>query len=143
MTVRVDDGHAPVRPPGTVPRPDEKAPELVWSVLVVNAARLPLRARVVPAARADDGLLHVALVAPRSPREWWRVARTGWGGRHTDGAPLRYAQGRAVTLTMPGAPVQVDGDVVPDIVGARVEIRPGALRVAGALAGAAPQTEGA
>ena len=142
VTVQVDDGDGPMPAPVADDTRDEHQ-ERVWSVLVVNAARLPLGARVVPAARPDDGLLHLALVAPRSLVDWARIARTGWGGRHRDDAALRYARGRVVTLRMPDAPVQVDGDVVADIVGARVEIRPGALRVAGALGGAVPQTEGA
>jgi diacylglycerol kinase (ATP) len=105
--------------------------EDLWSVLAVNCARLPLGARVVPGARPDDGLLHVVLVAPRGPADWLQVARTGLGGRHAPHPALRYRQCRLLTVrpTEP-ALVQVDGDVVADIVEARVQIRPGALLVA-------------
>lgn len=105
--------------------------ESLWSLLAVNTARLPLSARVVPAARPDDGLLHVVLVAPRRLRDWGRVVRTGLGGRHTRHPALRYEAGRELTVR-PAEPavVQVDGDVVTDIVSARITIEPGALTVA-------------
>lgn len=105
--------------------------ETLWSLLAVNTARLPLGARVVPHARPDDGLLHVVLVAPRRPWHWGRVVRTGLGGRHTPHPALRYEVGRELTVR-PAEPavVQVDGDVVTDIVTARITIEPGALMVA-------------
>lgn len=105
--------------------------EQLWSVLAVNTARLPLGARVVPRARPDDGLLHVVLVAPLGLTGWVRVARTGLGGRHIHHPALRYRQGRELTVrpTEP-ALVQVDGDVVADIVSARVRLTPAALHVA-------------
>lgn len=105
--------------------------ESLWSLLAVNTARLPLGARVVPGARPDDGLLHVVLVAPRHVGDWGRVVRTGLGGRHTPHPALRYEAGREL-MVRPAQPsvVQVDGDVVGDIVSARITIEPGALRVA-------------
>lgn len=105
--------------------------EDLWSVLAVNSARLPMGARVVPAARPDDGLLHVVLVAPRGLSDWVRVVRTGLGGRHTPHPALRYRQGRLLTVrpTEP-ALVQVDGDVVADIVSVRITLVPGAVPVA-------------
>ena len=105
--------------------------EDLWSVLAVNSARLPMGARVVPAARPDDGLLHVVLVAPRGLSDWVRVVRTGLGGRHTPHPALRYRRGRLLTVrpTEP-ALVQVDGDVVADIVSVRITLVPGAVPVA-------------
>lgn len=105
--------------------------EELWSVLAVNSARLPIGARLVPTARPDDGLLHVVLVAPRGLDDWVRVARTGLSGRHISHPSLRYRQGRELTVR-PSAPalVQVDGDVVADIVSARITLHPGALRIA-------------
>ncbi|MGD8149762.1 diacylglycerol/lipid kinase family protein [Ornithinimicrobium sp. Y1694] len=106
--------------------------EEVWSVLAVNSARLPMRARVVPGARPDDGQLHIALVAPRNLRDWTEVARVGWGARHTGHPALRYEVGRKLVVR-PAEPaaVQVDGDVVPDIVEGTITLEPGALSVAG------------
>ncbi|WP_281964227.1 diacylglycerol/lipid kinase family protein [Serinicoccus marinus] len=105
--------------------------ERAWSVLAVNGGRLPLGARLVPGARMDDGLLHVAVVAPRRLREWGRVAATGVGVRHREHPALRYRSGQVVEVRMraPG-PLQVDGDVVPRAVSARITIEPGAVRVA-------------
>lgn len=105
--------------------------EDLWSLLAVSSARLPLGARIVSAARPDDGLLHVVLVAPRGLTDWARVVRTGLGGRHTAHPALRYRQGRLLTVrpTEP-ALVQVDGDVMADIVRARITLDPGAVPVA-------------
>ncbi|WP_131104345.1 diacylglycerol/lipid kinase family protein [Ornithinimicrobium sufpigmenti] len=105
--------------------------EQLWSVLAVSSGRLPLRARLVPGARPDDGQLHVVLVAPSGPADWVRVARTGFGGRHTPHPALRYRRGRVLAVR-PAEPalVQVDGDVVADIVSARVALLPGAVLVA-------------
>lgn len=117
----------------------------LWSLLAVNAARLPAGARVVPGARLDDGVLHVVLVSPGGLRGWVRVARTGVGPRHRPGRgtpaggtayppdhrALRY---RGASLLEVGTdrpvPAQVDGDVVEDVVTARVTVNPGALFVA-------------
>ncbi|GGK70466.1 diacylglycerol/lipid kinase family protein [Ornithinimicrobium pekingense] len=104
----------------------------LWTVLAVNAARLPGGIRVVPGAHLDDGLLHTVLVSPRTLLDWGRIAVTGMG-RVTPGdhPALRYRTGRELVVDAP-EPVlaQVDGDVVPDIVGARVTVLPGALDVA-------------
>lgn len=113
--------------------------EQAWSVLAVNAARLPMRFQVVPGARMDDGLLHVVLVAPRHLADWGKVLRSGLGSgrrgrQHRDHPALRHRHGRLLTVSLPEpGPVQIDGDVVPDILEARIEVLPGALRVAGPL----------
>lgn len=114
---------------------DPLAVDPLWSLLAVNAARLPAGARVVPGARIDDGLLHVVLVSPAGLRGWARVARTGLGpvraAYPSDHRALRYrsASGIEVATDRP-VPAQADGDVLPDVVTARVTIRPGALSVA-------------
>lgn len=104
----------------------------LWTVLAVNAARLPGGLRVVPGAHLDDGVLHTVLVSPRTLLDWGRIAATGLGRVTPDDHPaLRYRTGRELVVDAP-EPVlaQVDGDVVPDIVGARVGVLPGALDVA-------------
>ena len=104
----------------------------LWTVLAVNAARLPGGVRVVPGAHLDDGVLHTVLVSPRTLLDWGRIAVTGMGRvTPTDHPALRYRTGRELVIDSP-EPVlaQVDGDVVPDIVGARVTVLPGALDVA-------------
>lgn len=117
LTVRVDDGQV--------------GGESVWSLLVVNSATLPAGGQVVPGARLDDGLLHLATVAPRHLVDWSRIAVTGMTGRHRDHPALRYRTGRVVeVISTDPVTVQVDGDPVPDIVSARVELSPGGLLVA-------------
>ncbi|WP_298891240.1 diacylglycerol kinase family protein [uncultured Serinicoccus sp.] len=116
LSVRLDDGDL------------ERAG--VWSLLAVNAARLPLGARLVPEARPDDGLLHVLLVRPRRRADWGRIAASGYRSarRHP---VLRRLQGRRLQVELPGpAPVQVDGDVLPDMVRVWIELLPAAVRVA-------------
>lgn len=104
----------------------------LWSLLAVNAARLPAGARVAPEASLDDGRLHVVLVSPRHLGDWARIAVTGLRRvTAADHAALRHRSGRVLVVGSP-EPVlaQVDGDVLPDIVGAELAVRPGALRVA-------------
>ena len=72
------------------------------------------------------------LVSPRSLLDWGRIAVTGMGRvTPADHPALRYREGRELVVEAP-EPVlaQVDGDVVPDIVGARLSVLPGALDVA-------------
>ncbi|OLT23674.1 hypothetical protein BJF81_10005 [Ornithinimicrobium sp. CNJ-824] len=110
---------------------DVDAGEL-WSLLAVNAARLPAGARVVPGAELDDGRLHVVLVTPRHVGDWARIAATGLRRvPAADHPALRYRSGRTLLVGSP-EPVlaQVDGDVVPDIVGGELAVLPSALRVA-------------
>lgn len=103
-----------------------------WSVLAVNAARLPLGAQVAPGARLDDGRLHVVLVQPRRVSDWGAIAAGGFGARRPHPALVRRV-GRHLRVELPGpGPVQVDGDVVPDILRLWIELRPAAVRVAGA-----------
>lgn len=104
----------------------------LWSVLAVNAARLPAGATVVPHAGLDDGRLHAVLVSPRGLGDWAAVARAGVARRTPRDHPaIRHRSGRDLVVTAP-EPVlaQVDGDVVPEVVRAHVTVTPGALDVA-------------
>ncbi|MGO0576785.1 diacylglycerol/lipid kinase family protein [Ornithinimicrobium panacihumi] len=115
----------------------------LWSVLAVNAARLPAGAEVVPGARIDDGILHLALVSPRGLIGWLRVAGTGLRvGRRAssrsrsrsyprDSRALAYRDAQTVVVeTQQPVSAQVDGDVITDVVRARINLLPGALDVA-------------
>lgn len=115
----------------------------LWSVLAVNAARLPAGAEVVPGARIDDGILHLALVSPRGLIGWLRVAGTGLRvGRRAssrsrsrsyprDSRALAYRDAQTVVVeTQQPVSAQVDGDVITDVVRARISLLPGALDVA-------------
>lgn len=122
----------------------------LWSLLAVNAARLPAGAAVVPGARLEDGWLHLTLVSPRGLLDWAKVADAGLnpryrrdraGGRTApdghdpryprDHRALAYRPARTVTVTSDEpVPAQVDGDVIGEVVGATFTIAPGALSVA-------------
>ena len=83
------------------------------------------------AARPDLEVVKVGdALAPRHLLDWGRVLRTGLGGRRPHPA-LRYETGQVLTVR-PAEPalIQVDGDVLTDIVRARITIEPGALLVA-------------
>ncbi|WP_299518909.1 diacylglycerol kinase family protein [uncultured Serinicoccus sp.] len=111
----------------------EERAETAWSVLAVNGGRLPLGARLVPGAGAlmDDGLLHLAVVRPRRARDWTSIGATGLGVRRREHPALSYRTGRSVVVDLPApGPVQVDGDVVPDILRVCIELLPAAVRVA-------------
>ena len=115
LRIRLDDGDA--------------EPAGAWSVLAVSAARLPLGARLAPDARPDDGLLHVVLVRPRHVGDWGRIAAAGYRGARPHPSLDRRAV-RRLQVELPGpGPVQVDGDVVPDIVRACMELLPAAVRM--------------
>lgn len=107
----------------------------LWSLLAVNAARLPAGAHVVPGARLDDGLLHLVLVSPRGLLGWARVASTGlnpWLRAYPrDHRSLAYRSSHHLVVDS-DEPVlaQVDGDVVGGVVQARLRIVPGGLLVA-------------
>ena len=108
----------------------------LWSLLAVNAARLPAGARVVPGARLDDGVLHAVLVAPQGLGDWLRIAATGLGPMRGTDLPddhpaLRYRAARQIMVRAP-EPVlaQVDGDVIPAVRQALLRVEPMAVPVA-------------
>lgn len=109
----------------------------LWSLLAVNAARLPAGARVVPGAELDDGLLHLVLVSPSGLIGWARVARTGYAPPRSDyprdHRALRYRSAHdAVVVAESRQPMlcHVDGDVFTEVVQARICVRAGAVLVA-------------
>ncbi|KUG53316.1 hypothetical protein AVL62_00440 [Serinicoccus chungangensis] len=111
----------------------EERAETAWSVLAVNGGRLPLGARLVPGRGAllDDGLLHLAVVSPRRVRDWTSIGATGLGLRRRAHPALSYRTGTSVVVELPTpGPVQVDGDVLPDMVRVWIELLPAAVRVA-------------
>jgi diacylglycerol kinase family enzyme len=113
----VVDGGAPVR-------------ARVRTVLVGNLGKLQGGLELLPDARPDDGLLDVALVAPRNPFDWARLAWRGLTGRHRTDHRLRTWQAREVDVRLQRPqPRQVDGDLVPDRDRLTVRVEPGALVV--------------
>jgi diacylglycerol kinase (ATP) len=105
------------------------------TVLIGNLGRLQGGLELLPDARPDDGLLDVAVVAPRNPVDWVRLLTRGVTGRHRPDHRLRTWQGREVDVrTHRRQPRQVDGDLVDDGDRLHATVEPGALvlRVPGA-----------
>ena len=100
------------------------------TVLVGNVGQLEGGLELLPAASADDGLLDVVVVAPRTLRDWLRVAYRIIRKPHTHDRHLERFQGQAISIeTDRDLPRQVDGEVIDD--GRRIDARvePGALIV--------------
>ncbi|HET9967154.1 MAG TPA: diacylglycerol kinase family protein, partial [Streptosporangiaceae bacterium] len=87
FTIRVD-GAAPVR-------------RRARSVVVANAGLLPGGFTLLPAARLDDGLLDVGILAPAGGWDWLRLGGKVLGGRVLDG---RMPGGRVLGEWVLGAP---------------------------------------
>jgi YegS/Rv2252/BmrU family lipid kinase len=99
------------------------------TVLVGNVGQLEGGLELLPDAAADDGVLDVVVVAPRTLRDWLRVAyrimRHSEHDRH-----LERLRGRSISIEADRVvPRQMDGEVIGEgcCIDARVE--PGALVV--------------
>jgi diacylglycerol kinase family enzyme len=108
-------------------------PPLTWrarSVAVGNAGLLPGGFALLPAARLDDGLLDVAVLAPASPAGWGRVAyRIITGNGHDDGRLARFQARRVEIRAAADLPRQVDGEMIAPGRTLIIKVRPAALLV--------------
>jgi len=99
------------------------------AVVIGNSGRLQGGLELMPDAQLDDGLLDVAVVAPRGLVGWVRtlatVVRSGPGHRHLD---RHQAPAVRVRTTRPTA-AQLDGDPVGEFRELEARVRPGALVV--------------
>ncbi len=101
----------------------------VRSVLVANVGRLPGGINLLPAAVADDGLLDVALIAPRRLQDWARLW-TSLIGRHPKGGRIETFRARRVDITTSEPqPREMDGEPLSPGNLLAVRIRPKALTV--------------
>ena len=100
------------------------------SVVVGNSGLLPGGFRLLPAARIDDGLLDIGVLAPHGPFGWPRVAtRVLTHSQHQDQMLERF-QARTVEITAHAPlPREVDGEVVAPGRTLTVTVRPGALMI--------------
>lgn len=102
----------------------------VWCVLAGNVGRVPLGIEVLPGARVDDGLLHVAVVAPSAVVGWVPIALKGllhWPG-HVPG--LDYTEAKLVRIeTRSPLTIHVDGDEHSGVSWLEATIEHRALRV--------------
>ena len=110
------------------------------TVLIGNVGRLQGGLKLLPDAAPDDGLLDVVIVAPRTLRDWirlaWRVIRV----RRTPHRHLERFRGRSLLVEVDRVmPRQMDGEVIDDGRSLDAQIDPGALvvRVPKSLAAAA------
>src|SRR4051812_30853062 len=114
VRLRIDDG-PPIR-------------RRARTVLIGNVGRLQGGVELLLDAKADDGLLDVVVVVPRTFRDWillgWRVIR-----RHRTRHPhLERFRGRSVLVDADRiAPRQMDGEVIDDGRNLNACVEPGAL----------------
>jgi undecaprenyl-diphosphatase len=106
---------------------------LAWrarSVVAGNAGLLPGGFSLLPAARLDDGLLDVGILAPAGPADWLRVGARVLAGSTRDDRRLARFQARRVEIRAgQRLPREVDGEVVAPGRRLTVTVRPLALTV--------------
>jgi len=121
MTVSLDDGSA--------------VGIEAWSVLVAALPRLPMGILAFPDLRLGDDAFQVLQVALRHPLQWGAVAMKGLAHQQKPVEALRYDRAQRV-LVMLGepSPIQVDGDLIPDVEQVSVRLQAGAVRVASPVA---------
>jgi diacylglycerol kinase family enzyme len=99
FTVKLDDGE-----PFTI---------RARSVVAGNAGLLPGGFPLLPAARLDDGLLDVGILAPSGPLGWIRVAHRVLTASHHDDQHLTRLRARRIEVTAGRElPREVDGEVI-------------------------------
>ncbi|HEY6277489.1 MAG TPA: diacylglycerol kinase family protein [Streptosporangiaceae bacterium] len=107
--------HLAGRPTGFTIALDGGEP-LVWrarSVVVGNGGLLPGGFTLLPAARLDDGLLDVGILAPAGLADWLRVARRVLAGGGPDDRRLARFQARRVEIHAERVLArEADGEVV-------------------------------
>jgi YegS/Rv2252/BmrU family lipid kinase len=100
------------------------------TVLVGNVGQLEGGLELLPAASADDGLLDVVIVAPRTLRDWVRVAYRIVRRPHTHDKHIERFQGQVISIEADRVvPRQVDGEVIEDGRQLAARVEPGALIV--------------
>ena len=116
FTIRIDDAPPAVR--------------AARSVAVGNSGLLPGGFALLPAARLDDGLLDIAILAPRGLLGWPRLAARVLTSSGVEDRQLERLQARTVEITADvPLPREVDGEVVAPARRLNVAVRPGALTV--------------
>lgn len=102
----------------------------LWCLLAGNVGRIPLGIEVLPGARLDDGLLHIAAVAPGRVVGWVPIALKGllhWRG---DVPGLDYSTATSVRVeTESPLTIHVDGDEHSGVAWLEAWIEPRVLRV--------------
>jgi diacylglycerol kinase family enzyme len=99
-------------------------------VVVGNVGLLPGGFALLPAARPDDGLLDVGILAPAGPFGWPRVGWRVLTRSHSDDAFLERYRARRVEITAEAQlPRQADGELIGTAASLTVTLAPGGLLV--------------
>ncbi len=107
-------------------------------VLVGNVGQLTAGVRLLPEARADDGLLHVAVLRPRRVRDWTGLILRVLTRREPHPYQMRTFTAKELRLVWPAdRPVELDGDLAEPRRQLRFRVRPSALSVCVPHSGAA------
>jgi len=102
----------------------------LWCLLIGNVGRIPLGIDVLPGARVDDGLLHVAAVGPSHILGWVPIALKGLLRWRRDVPGLAYATATSVRVeTQTPLTIHVDGDEHGGVTWLEASIDKAALRV--------------
>jgi YegS/Rv2252/BmrU family lipid kinase len=100
------------------------------AVLVGNVGRLEGGLELLLDAAPDDGLLDLVVVAPRTLRDWIRVAWRVVRHARTQDPHLERFRGRSIQIEADRiVPRQIDGEVIDDGRSLNARIEPGALLV--------------
>ena len=113
-------------------RPDGAEPlrRRARSVVVANAGLLPGGFTLLPAARLDDGLLDVGILAPSGGWDWIRLAGRMLARDRRQDRALECLQARRVQVSADAVlPRQIDGEVVAPGRALSVSVCPGTLTV--------------
>jgi diacylglycerol kinase family enzyme len=100
------------------------------SVTAGNSGALPGGFLIMPAARVDDGVLDVVVLAPADPFGWVDVGYRVLSRSRRDDPRLERYRARTVEISAEAElPRQVDGEVIAPARSLMVAVRPGVLKM--------------
>jgi len=108
---------------------DTAAQVRAWQIVVANASHYTYSRSLAPHARIDDGMLEVCILPEGGRRLRLRQVLALLFGHPREGL-IQYLSGRRITIATESAvAVQMDGDPMPAITKAQIEILPRRLQV--------------
>ena len=116
VTITIDDG--------------EPIERHVRTVLVGNVGRLQGGLLLLPNARPDDGVLDIAVLAPRNAMDWARLTRRVVRRKDVPDRRMERFRGKHIVIEASRPqPRQLDGDLIEDAQTMDIQIEAGALAV--------------
>jgi YegS/Rv2252/BmrU family lipid kinase len=116
VTITIDDG--------------EPIERRVRTVLVGNVGRLQGGLLLLPNAKPDDGVLDIAVLAPRNALDWARLTRRVVGRKDVPDRRMERFRGEHIVIEASRPqPRQLDGDLIEDAEVMDIQIEAGALAV--------------